>query len=163
VCRGQGLDAFDFDVPTAINKMDQLGTAPDRLPLEFDVHIRNLRESNTATHDRRCGLSAVGDVTTGDLALDIICGDKNGSTFNPVASSNSDLGPYTEDMSSDSDESASEDGSDGALFGIGMRRTGGSPLERQEARGDGALSDPGSPLLLRRARSTRYLWRRRDV
>ncbi|KAI9573280.1 hypothetical protein HD554DRAFT_2035660 [Boletus coccyginus] len=129
VCQGPGLDEFDLDVPTAINETEELNATSDRLPFEFDVHIRNPRESNTATHGRRYGLSAMGDVTTPTpvTTLDIVL--------------------------------ASEDGSDGSLFGIGTRGTGGSPLERQEGcrdlggRQGGALPDTGSPLLLRRARN----------
>ena len=147
----RGLDASDLDVGVStivvLDETEQLSVAPDLLPSELGPSPENLGESTMEMHNRRCELPAMGGVAIRDL--------------DPV-SSNADR----EDMSLDGDESASEDGSNGGLFGL---RADILPLDRKDAyrvlgrRQDGALSDAGCPFSLRRARSTGHLSNTRDV
>ncbi|KAF8557904.1 hypothetical protein OG21DRAFT_1481909 [Imleria badia] len=125
--------------------------------------IKHVRDSTMVVHDRRAPL-AISDVVVKQpgsarmATLDVVSGDQNVLL---VASSNADRGSYQEDVSSDGDASPNEDGSDEGLFGIGTRRA--DVYRDLGRRQDGALSDTGYARTLRRARSTGYLWLKRDI
>ncbi|KAH0828964.1 hypothetical protein J3R83DRAFT_2393 [Lanmaoa asiatica] len=155
VCQGLGLNESDLDpgvsTPAAFNGTEQ-GAAQDRLLTEAGL---SLRGSITAMHDRRCEPLAIGDVATKvpDFAWTTTLHDRL---------------LCQEDTPSEADESASGTEDEG-LFDIGTRRTDISGLEgKDECRvlgrhQDDALSDTGCPPPLRRACSTGYLWKKRDI
>lgn len=117
--------------------------------------------------------SDVDPVSAQTTTLAIVRRDEIGLTFTLVASSSADRLLCQEDISSDVDESASGDGSDGTederLFGVGTQHANISTLKKKDEyrvlsrRKDGALSDTGRPLSLRRARGSGYLWKKRDI
>lgn len=168
-CQGSGSNEVDLDAGIPFPVVDCS-------PSESSLSIQNPRESTTVM-DNRHESSTTGDVAIKDLdSAQTTIPDtirEDGLTFALVASSDADRVLCQDDTSSDSDESASGNQTDGTegegLFGIGAQRPDISALEREDEyralgrRQDGALSDTGCPLLLRRVRSTGYLSRRRDV
>ena len=152
-----------FSMPMALDGTKQSGVPPDWLTSEFRL-IKHVRDSTLVMLNRRCEPLAIGDVAINEpdpariATPDVARGDQNGL---PVASSNPDHGSYQEVMPSDGDASASEDGSDRALLGMGTQHADGyRVLGRWQ---DRALSDTGYARRPGRARSAGHLRREHDM
>lgn len=174
VCQGPGSNKVNrvagITTPAVLD-----GAIVNCLPSQYVLSTRSRRGSDMAS----CDPSSTGNPVIKDhgqtTILDAVRQEKIGLPLSLVASTHADRVLCQEVLSqaSDCDESSrggrTEVTEDEDLFGISTQCPGTLPLERKDEyralgrRQDGALTGTGCPLSLRRAHSTGYLWRKRDI